>query len=79
MTDVCDGEWWMMLGIPFLATLILTVLAGWILIPVLRSYHVGQTINVEYIKEHSGKQGTPMMGGICFILPILLVMIPLFI
>lgn len=79
MANMWDGEWWVMLGAAFPATLILTVIAGWILIPVLRSYHVGQTINVDYIKEHSGKQGTPMMGGICFILPILLVMIPFFI
>ncbi len=45
----------------------LTVLAGRFIIPVLRAKKLNQPINM-YVKEHSGKAGTPTMGGICFII-----------
>ena len=55
------------------ATLILTVLLCRLIIPMLRKHHVGQHIFADYVSEHKGKEGTPTMGGICFILPMLLV------
>lgn len=39
----------------------------WALLPVLRKKKVGQEI-LQYVTEHSAKQGTPTMGGIAFIL-----------
>ena len=57
-----------------LATLLLTVLAEYKLIPILRSHKVGQTILDIGPRWHKNKEGTPTMGGIGFILPILLVM-----
>ena len=56
-----------------LATFLLTVLAEAILIPVLRRYKVGQVVLEEGPAWHKKKNGTPTMGGIGFILAILLV------
>jgi phospho-N-acetylmuramoyl-pentapeptide-transferase len=50
----------------------LTVLCSVILIPVLRAHKVGQMINDYGPKWHEYKSGTPTMGGICFIFPLLL-------
>lgn len=58
------------------AALILTVLLCRVIIPILRKHHVGQHIFADYVSEHRSKEGTPTMGGICFILPILLLCIP---
>lgn len=57
-----------------LATLLLTVLAEYKLIPILRSHKVGQTILDIGPRWHKNKEGTPTMGGIGFILPSLVVM-----
>lgn len=40
------------------------------LLPVLRKVKAGQEI-LQYVKEHSSKQGTPTMGGIAFIAAII--------
>lgn len=61
------------------AALIFTVLLCRLIIPVLKKHHVGQHIFADYVSEHKGKEGTPTMGGICFILPILLLCLPYFI
>lgn len=47
--------------------LILTVAFGFILLPVLRHFKMGQPIRSEGPVWHRDKQGTPTMGGICFI------------
>ncbi len=46
---------------------VLTVIAGKIIIPVLRAKKLNQPINM-YVKEHNSKAGTPTMGGIIFII-----------
>ena len=61
------------------AALFLTVLLCRVIIPVLRRHHVGQHIFADYVQEHKAKEGTPTMGGICFIIPILLLLVPYFI
>lgn len=53
----------------------LTALVEHWLIPVLRSYKVGQVIKEDGPIWHQSKSGTPTMGGIGFILPVLIVMI----
>lgn len=53
---------------------ILTVVAGKIIIPVLRAKKLNQPIN-SYVAEHASKAGTPTMGGICFIIASLLVLL----
>ena len=53
---------------------IFTVIAGRVIIPVLRAKKLNQPIN-SYVAEHASKAGTPTMGGICFIIASLLVML----
>lgn len=57
------------------ATFGLTLLAERILIPILRSHKLGQKILDIGPRWHKSKEGTPIMGGIGFILAILLVML----
>lgn len=52
---------------------ILTVIWGEPLIRILRRLEVGDSIRVEAPQRHSIKVGTPTMGGIMFIAPVLLV------
>ncbi len=42
------------------------------IIPALQKKHIGQSIRAEGPKSHFSKAGTPTMGGICFIVGILL-------
>ena len=51
-----------------------TVLAERILIPILKSHKVGQRILEIGPRWHMSKSGTPTMGGICFILSMLIVL-----
>ena len=51
---------------------LLTVLAEWRLIPVLRSHKAGQRILEIGPRWHKAKEGTPTMGGIGFILAALI-------
>lgn len=48
--------------------LAVTALSGYVIIPLLRKLHYGQTINEIGPKWHMEKQGTPIMGGFLFIL-----------
>lgn len=51
---------------------VLTILLGIIILPILRKLKVGQIVRDDGPKEHLKKAGTPTMGGIIFILPIIL-------
>ncbi len=53
---------------------VLTLVTGRIIIPVLRAKKLNQPIN-GYVAEHATKSGTPTMGGICFILSSLIVLL----
>jgi phospho-N-acetylmuramoyl-pentapeptide-transferase len=50
----------------FLMTFFLTLLLGFIFIPLLKRLKAKQTI-LCYVKEHSAKQGVPTMGGLIFL------------
>lgn len=52
-----------------------TAVLGRFLIPVLKSLKIGQKIREIGPRWHKSKEGTPMMGGIFFIIPITLTMI----
>lgn len=54
---------------------VLTVIWGGPLIRILRSLKIGDSIRLEAPQRHSIKVGTPTMGGVMFILPVLLVTI----
>lgn len=51
-----------------LISLVLTIILGKIIIPILKSSHIGQNIREEGPKSHYGKAGTPTMGGIIFLI-----------
>ena len=56
----------------FAAAFVLSLVLGYIALPLLRRLHISQTINSDGPATHSGKQGTPTMGGIGFLLSALL-------
>ncbi len=47
----------------------LTVLLGYFLIPLLKRFHAAQTERQEGPQSHQSKSGTPVMGGIMFLIP----------
>lgn len=53
---------------------IFTVIATRLILPVLRARKLNQPINM-YVTEHASKSGTPTMGGICFIISGLLIVL----
>ncbi len=61
------------------AIFFLTVAAERVLIPILRSHKLGQKILDIGPRWHKSKEGTPTMGGICFILASMLCMAVFFI
>ena len=56
------------------SSFLVTAILSRFLIPILKGKHIGQSIRPEGPKEHRGKSGTPTMGGIGFIMAILLVL-----
>ena len=58
-------------GAVLLVSFLLTTILGRIIIPILRGKKVGQTILEIGPRWHQSKEGTPTMGGICFIMAIL--------
>lgn len=50
-----------------LAAMLLTLAAGYVVLPLLKKFKVGQTISESVNGVHSGKQGTPTMGGVIFL------------
>lgn len=60
-----------MQAVSFLAAFAVCLFLCALLLPLLKRFNAGQEI-LEYVTEHSGKQGTPTMGGIAFILTIAL-------
>jgi phospho-N-acetylmuramoyl-pentapeptide-transferase len=51
---------------------IMTVIWGGPLLRILRHFRIGKIIRVEEPSHHAVKMGTPTMGGVMFILPVLL-------
>ena len=58
--------------ISFVVSLAVAITAGFIIIPVLKRMKVGQAIQEDGPVWHSKKQGTPTMGGVIFILGIVI-------
>lgn len=50
----------------------ITAVSGLVLVPALHRLHFGQTIREDGPTWHNKKSGTPTMGGLCFMLGILL-------
>ena len=62
-----------------LLTFLITVLISKKLIPALASRKMGQKILDIGPRWHKSKEGTPTMGGICFIIPTLVVSLAIFV
>ena len=63
------GSW--MLVAAAIGAFAVTALSGCFVIPALHKLHFGQTIRESGPTWHNKKQGTPTMGGLCFIFGIL--------
>lgn len=63
----------MMLGFVF------SILCAIILIPFLRSFHIGQSVSLTLGERHLKKDGIPTMGGFIFIIPVVLSLVLLYI
>ena len=59
-------------GLTLVTVFVLTVLIARVVIPILKSHKAGVRILEIGPRWHKSKEGTPIMGGICFILAILL-------
>ncbi|MBR2338066.1 MAG: phospho-N-acetylmuramoyl-pentapeptide-transferase [Clostridia bacterium] len=70
--DITTAVVWVVTG---MVAFILSERLGKLLIPVLRRLKFGQTIREEGPAWHKGKQGTPTMGGIIFIVAMVVVTI----
>ena len=56
-----------------------SIACGLVFIPLLRKMHIGQMVSREINERHLAKEGTPTMGGIIFIIPVILSLILLYI
>ena len=65
-------------GLMLVEVFLLTVLIGRIMIPVLKGLKAGVRILEIGPRWHKSKEGTPIMGGICFILAMLISTLVLF-
>lgn len=59
--------------LPVLASFFIAVLIGPSIIEMLRRLKAGQTERVEGLESHQKKTGTPTMGGIIFLIPVVLI------
>ena len=55
-----------------LISFVMAVVTGLVLIPWLQRIKAGQSI-LKYVDMHAAKAGTPTMGGLIFILPVILI------
>ncbi len=58
---------------------ILAVITGFIIIPILKKINFNQKINILINKRHLEKKGTPTIGGLIFIIPVIVALIMLYI
>jgi len=56
------------LAAAFFVSLVVTAVAGFFIVPMLRRVKAGQTIREDGPVWHKSKQGTPTMGGVMFII-----------
>ena len=56
-------------SLAMMVAFIISVVFGFIMIPVLKKLNVKQTLSVFLEKKHHDKDGTPTMGGLIFIIP----------
>lgn len=59
--------------VTLIATFILTVVCGPLLIPLLKKLKTGQVVRTDGPGSHMIKKGIPIMGGIIFLIPLIIV------
>ncbi len=57
---------------------VLSLITGLIVIPIFQKLHFGQSVSKFISKRHLQKEGTPTMGGIIFIIPVIISLIALY-
>lgn len=57
---------------------VISIIAGLIIIPLLKRFHIGQNVSHTINKRHLKKEGTPTMGGLIFIIPTLIALVLLY-
>lgn len=57
---------------------VISILCGFLLIPFLKKLHIGQNVSTTIHERHLKKNGTPTMGGLIFIIPVLIALILLY-
>ncbi|MEG1048315.1 MAG: phospho-N-acetylmuramoyl-pentapeptide-transferase [Bacilli bacterium] len=57
---------------------ILALITGLIVIPLFKKLHFGQSVSHLISERHLKKEGTPTMGGVIFIIPVILALILLY-
>lgn len=62
--------------LPVICAWALALVAGKIIIPILKKLGIKDSEREEGLESHKAKAGTPLMGGIIFLLPMLIVTIP---
>lgn len=55
------------------------IVCGLIIIPLLKKLHVGQVVSTTINERHLKKQGIPTMGGLIFIIPVIITLVYLYI
>lgn len=58
---------------------IVSVVCGIFLIPILKKFKANQSLSVYLERAHNSKSGTPTMGGLIFIIPVLIVTLFMFV
>ena len=58
---------------------IMSIVCGIFLIPILRKFKASQSLSVYLERVHNSKSGTPTMGGLMFIIPVLFITLAMFI
>lgn len=58
---------------------IIAIICGLIFIPLLKKFNIGQNVSKTINSRHLKKQGTPTMGGIIFIIPVILSLLYLYV
>lgn len=62
-----------------LSGFLLSILIAIILIPMLKKFKVSQRLSIYLEERHHSKVGTPTMGGLIFIIPVVILIIVLFV
>lgn len=79
--NICKGDNMLILAKAIMAVMIGfigAIASGLILIPILKKFNIGQSVSKKINIRHLKKEGTPTMGGIIFILPVILCIIYLY-